>query len=314
MMFLPFNQMMTWATNLIVDAFQDMFHAVAGLLVATPDVTALPQVQLLTARSVTVLDIVFVLAWLAAGVLTMVDGAGERARYTAKQLMPRLIVAFVLAHFSPLWMSRLLVLVNAMTSALIGSQPGRRGAFVAIRSQLAAGRGGMSALLFAVCAAVVAILFATVAFSFLARVAVLLIVAVTGPLVLAMHALPQTESLARLWWRTLLGTLVVPLLQGIVLQGGELVLMDPAAQRGLLGVPGSDVLNLMIVIALLAVAAKIPGLVSKTVLRGAGSPGRFGNRVVRVMVVQQGLRVLTGGMSTGARALVRSAAAVGGHR
>jgi hypothetical protein len=49
-----------------------------------------------------VVDTVFVLAFTAAGVLTVAAGGDERSRYTVKDLMPRLVVGFIAAHFSPM--------------------------------------------------------------------------------------------------------------------------------------------------------------------------------------------------------------------
>ncbi len=82
------NKIMSWMTGLITGSFTGVFNAVKTMLVSTPDVTTLPQVQALTGRATTILDIVFVLAFIAAGALTMVAGGSERVRYTAKDLLP----------------------------------------------------------------------------------------------------------------------------------------------------------------------------------------------------------------------------------
>jgi hypothetical protein len=285
------NTIMTWISGLITDAFTEIFTAVKSLLVSTPDITQLPQVQTVTARTVTVIDAVFVLAFLAAGAMIMIAGGDEKSRYTVRTLMPRMVVAFIAAHFSPLFCSRIIEVADAIGAALAGDSPGRLGALSAVRQQMTDG-GTDTGLLFVIFAAIITFLFAAVAFSFLTRLGVLVIIAVTGPLALACHALPHLDAAAKLWWRSLIGCLTVPLLQVLALQSGETILLDPTSQRFLFGVPGSGVLNLLIVITLLWICVKIPGLVRKNVMRSTGSS--FGAQVVRVLVIQRGVRLLTG--------------------
>ena len=95
--------------------------------------------------------------------------------------MPRAVVAFIAAHFSPLICTRLITTGNAVSRALAGGAPGRLGALLAVRQQIDDGGGGGGGLLFAVLAVITTFLFATVAFSFLTRLTVLVIIAVDRP-------------------------------------------------------------------------------------------------------------------------------------
>lgn len=281
-----------WAVGLVTDAFTTVFTAVNTILVATPDVTTLPAVRTVTARTTMVLDAVFVLVFLCAGVMTMVAGGDEKTRYTAKHLMPRIVTGFVVAHFSPLLCSQLITLTDAASAALSGGKPSRLAAFTAVRTQIGAGAGTMSVLLFVILVLVTTVLFAAAGVSFLGRLGLLVIIAVTGPLALACHALPQLEGAARLWWRSLIGCLLIPLLQVLALQSGEQVLLDPRAQAVVFTHHGGTVLNLLVVITLLWTAVKIPGLVRRTFIRTTGSG--LGPQVLRVVAMQRGLRALTG--------------------
>ncbi|MGC4857604.1 hypothetical protein ACLQ24_30625, partial [Micromonospora sp. DT4] len=85
-------QILDWFAGLLLDCLNGLITAITHALLITPDVTSLPQVQALTGRSIWVVDTVFVLVFVAAGVLTMVAGGDERARYTAKDLLPRCVV------------------------------------------------------------------------------------------------------------------------------------------------------------------------------------------------------------------------------
>src|SRR5439155_26422242 len=96
------DQILGWLTAAIVTSLDEMFKLIAHSLLVTPEVTGLPQVQALTGRSTWVVDTAFVLAFIAVGAITMGAGSEERARYTAKDLTPRLIVGFIAAHFSQL--------------------------------------------------------------------------------------------------------------------------------------------------------------------------------------------------------------------
>src|SRR5262249_37313011 len=100
------DAMLNWLAGGILNAFDAILSAITGGLLVNPDVTGLPQIQELTTRSVLVVDTVFVLAFIAAGALTMVSGGNERSRYTIKDLMPRLVVGFIAAHFSQLLVSQ----------------------------------------------------------------------------------------------------------------------------------------------------------------------------------------------------------------
>src|SRR5919198_230655 len=102
------NQILDWFAGLLLDCLNGLISAITHALLITPDVTSLPQVQALTGRSIWVVDTVFVLAFVAAGVLTMVAGGDEHSRYTVKDLMPRLVVGFIAAHFSQLLCSKLI--------------------------------------------------------------------------------------------------------------------------------------------------------------------------------------------------------------
>jgi hypothetical protein len=294
------DNVMQWLLGLITGAFTAVFSAVKTMLVSTPDITRLPQVQTITDRSVTVIDIVFVLAFLAAGALIMVGGGDEKSRYTVKTLIPRMIVGFVAAHFSPLFCSQIIQLADAIATALAGGSPDRLDALTAVEQQITAGDSGSSVLLFAVLAAIITVLFTGVAFSFVTRLAVLVIIAITGPLALACHAIPGLDAAAKLWWRSLAGCLAIPMLQVLALQSGETILLDPHAQKLLFGIRAAGLLNLLIVITLLWITVKIPGLVRKNVMRSTGAG--FGAQVLRVVVIQQGMRLVTGGASSAARA------------
>src|SRR6266536_2158423 len=139
-----------WIAAAILNCFDALFGVITQALLVSPDVTVLPQVQALSGRSVWVVDTVFVLAFVAAGVLATTTGGDERARYTAKDLAPRLVVGFIAAHFSPVFVSQAIDLANGLVGGLAaGNQPG---ALDAIKTHLHAASDKTVVLLFGIIA------------------------------------------------------------------------------------------------------------------------------------------------------------------
>ena len=116
-----FDHFLNWVTTSILNCFDAIFSLIAKGLLITPDVTGLPQVQGLSGKSVWVVDTVFVLAFIAAGALTITAGGDERARYTAKDLAPRLVVGFIAAHFSQIFASQAITLANGQSVIVEGT-------------------------------------------------------------------------------------------------------------------------------------------------------------------------------------------------
>ena len=282
------NAIIGWVIDALLACLDAVFGVITGALLITPDATALPQVRALTGRSVWIVDSVFVLVFVAAGVLTMSAGGDERSRYTAKDLAPRCVVGFIAAHFSQLFCSQLIQLANALTRAITADDLNQQGAVTAMQSHIRAGQDKVAGLLFAVILVLIIVLVGTTAFSMISRFVLVLVLTAIAPLALACHALPQTDQVARLWWRSYAGALAVPVAQGFFLYAGQWMLLDPTSLLPTLGLPvePGGVINMLVVVVLLWYTVKIPGLMA----RWAASGGRQNNilgMIMRVVVVQQ---------------------------
>ncbi|MEH0985888.1 conjugal transfer protein TrbL family protein [Micromonospora sp. CPCC 205556] len=300
------DQILDWLAAAIVATLDALFGVISSALLITPNVTALPQVQALTGRSVLVVDTAFVLAFVVAGVLAMTAGGDERSRYTVKDLLPRLIVGFVAAHFSQLWCDMLIDLANALTAALTTPEGDSDGALRAIRTHITAGRDMTAVLLFVVCVAIIAVLLAATAFSVIVRFAVLLVLTAVAPIALACHALPQTDPVARLWWRSYTGVLAVPVVQGFTLYAGQWMLTDPDSLLPVLGLPvdPGGVINLFVVMVMLWTTLRVPALMARFVSASGGGGTNVVGAAVRVILVQQVTRAVPG-LGRGLRAVGR---------
>ncbi|MGK5680180.1 hypothetical protein [Actinoplanes sp. URMC 104] len=288
------DQVLEWFAGLLLDSLNTMLGVITDVLLITPNVTTLPQVQALTGRAVWVVDTMFVLAFLAAGVLSMTNRGDEQSRYMVKDLIPRCVVGFITAHFSQLIAGQMIDVANALTTALTEPNLDQDGALQAMRTQIVTA-GQQGGLLFLTCVAIILFLMAATFCSAIVRFAIALVLTAGAPIALACHALPQTDSVARLWWRSFAGVLAVPILQGFMLYAAQWVLLDPAVMLPLLGLPvePGSVLNLFVVMVLLWTCVKVPGLVHRYTSQGARSSNFLG-MVVRVVVVQQLSRALPG--------------------
>ncbi|MEV0003470.1 type IV secretion system protein [Micromonospora sp. NPDC050980] len=301
------GQILDWLAAAILATLDALIGVISSALLITPNVTALPQVQALTGRSILVVDTVFVLAFVAAGVLTVTGGGDERSQYTVKDLLPRLIVGFIAAHFSQLWCGMLIDLGNALTAALTTPEGDSDGALRAIKTHITAGQDKIAVLLFVICVAIIGVLLASTAFSVIVRFAVVLVLTAAAPIALACHALPQTDPVARLWWKSYAGVLAVPIVQGFTLYAGQWMLTDPDHLLPVLGLPvdPGGVINLFVVMVMLWTTLRVPALMRRYVSAGNSGGGmNVLGMAARVIVVQQVTRSIPG-LGRGLRSVSR---------
>jgi hypothetical protein len=119
---------------------------------------------------------------------------------------------------------------------------------------------------------------------------------------LALHGTPQTEPAAKLWWRTMLGTLGTVVIQAVTLHTTLTTFLNPQANLPALGLPGDPgvVMNLLIVLCLLWAILKIPSMMRRYVTKS--SPSQAG-MILRVVLIQQLTRGLSRAVSRGGGAL-----------
>lgn len=184
--------------------------AAAPLLLGTPALDALPPVVAVWAIARNLADALFVVAFCAVGVLVMAAG-GYDARYSAKVLVPRVAIAAVAANASLAICGGLIGLDNALVGGLLAPTAGR--SILAPLGALVSGDGAASQLVGVAVAIVAAVLALLLVAVYVGRGLVIVVLACLAPLALAGYALPQTDELARLWWRAFSAVLFVQVLQ-----------------------------------------------------------------------------------------------------
>ncbi|MGV9976189.1 conjugal transfer protein TrbL family protein [Micromonospora wenchangensis] len=280
------DDMVGWLAGKVVDLLGALLAFLTSSLFVSPDVTVLPQVQSIAARSALVVNACFVLAIIAAGVTVMVGDAVE-TRYQVKQLLPRLVVGFVLSAFAVPATGALIDVANALTVSMVGVSAPTTEAVTFVRARLVSAMTDQSAALLTVVIGllIVGLLF-TLVVSWLVRIGVLVILVGIAPVALACYATPWTQGAAQLWWRSFLGCLATPTLQAVAFSTGIHLLTDPESNLPvLLGLPGSDALNLLLVIVVLWTTVKIPSLMGRFVTRPGRSPNIAG-LVLRTVTLQ----------------------------
>ncbi|MDQ1249150.1 MAG: hypothetical protein QG597_3524 [Actinomycetota bacterium] len=285
-------------------------------LLASPDVTTLPQVQYAAGQAQLVANGCMALVVTVAGALAMTHGSIQD-RYSLKELTPRLLIGFTLANLAIPIVRGAITFVNAVTAALVGAPFTSTQALGQIRRILTGSilHGNLSGWV-SILQALALLMLIALLFTWLGRLLGLLVVAAVGPVALACHTLPATEPVAQLWWRSLGGLLLVQVLQGVTLHLAVATLLTPSANLRGLGLPvdPNGIFNLMITCYLLWLVIRIPRWVARTFGGTAGRGSSVLGNIVRVVVVQRllGAVGLRGGHLLGRGG--RAAAAAGSNK
>jgi multisubunit Na+/H+ antiporter MnhF subunit len=240
-----------WLQSLAEHLLRPALAAAAQLLFQTPTFDSIPEVSRTWAVVRDMTDGLFVIALLAAGVMVMASGTFE-SRYSAKALLPRIALAAVAANASLALCGALIKLDNALVTGVVGPDPG-----TTTFDQLASMVQGphisdqVVGSLVGLGAAVLAILLVGL---YIGRDIVLVVATVLSPLALATYALPQTNEIARIWWRVFSALLFVQVIEAILVELGLQLLRH----TDWLGGPTSDLVSGLILITLLFLLFKIP--------------------------------------------------------
>jgi hypothetical protein len=313
------NQAMNgWFTALVTDAINPAFVTVGSVLLAAPPPMMLDRVRELSGHVQLIANALLVLMVLAAGVIVMAYGSSASASTTPGEVIPRLVVAVIALNASLTICQYAIELTNAMVTALLGDgvDGPRAGNLLAAKVDgLIKDRTGT--VLFLVLLIGTAVLMGLLlAFIGVIRVTLLLFLIIAAPLALLCHALPQTEGIAKLWWRCFFGLLAIQILQAIgLILAFKLMLTDSTAAYPLAPTnPGTGdaveamvrptanrALDVLILIGVLFVLIKIPGWVAKTIWQ-QGQPHML-KRLVKAVIVYKTLgaaRALSKGRSAAA--------------
>jgi hypothetical protein len=282
-----------WFRSLVTDALSPVLTLLGHTLLATPNVTAQSRVGGLWRMAEGVADAFLVLFVLVGGAIVM-SHETLQTRTALKDVLPRIVVAALAVNASLGLAGLAITTADALSAALLGQGVDAANAAVVLR-QLVLGSLASGGIFVVVLGGVVAVLAVVLLATYVVRLALVILLVVAAPVALVCHALPQTEGIARLWWRAFAGTLAVQVAQSLVLISALRVFLATGgpANLGIASVGG--VVDLLVSACLCWVLVKIPGWVSRVVF--AGSRGRGGiGRVVRDVIVYKGAKALAAGV------------------
>ncbi|MET8990823.1 hypothetical protein ABZW49_35685 [Nonomuraea wenchangensis] len=294
------NQAMNgWFTALVTDAINPAFVLVGSVLLSAPPPAMLERVQELSGHVRLVANALLALMVLVGGVIVMAYGSLQTST-TPSEVIPRLVVAVIALNSSLTICQQAIGLANAMVTALLGDGvDGQRAG-----NLLAAKVDGLikdpegTVLFLVLLIGAAALMGLILAFIGLIRITLLLFLIIAAPLALLCHALPQTEGIAKLWWRCFFGLLAIQVLQALgLILAFKLFLTDSAAAYPLKpAAPGTGdavealvqptanrALDALIVIGILFVLIKIPGWVARTIWQ-QGQPNML-RRLIKTLLV-----------------------------
>lgn len=280
-----------WFRGLVTSALDPVLQLLGRTVLATPNVTA-GRVATLWGITAGIANALVVLLVLAGGALVM-SHETLQTRYTAKDIAPRIVVAVIAANASLALVGLAIPAANALSQALLGDGVNPSTATAAMRQLVVTplNGGGIFLVLLGLVAAVLAVVLLA---TYVIRVALLVLLVAAAPLALVGHALPQTEGLARLWWRAVGGLFAIQLGQSLVLICALKIFFTPQGS-GTLGLSASGgLVDVLVAICLLWVLVRIPAWVSRAVF-GSTRSGGLGKAVkfaVIYKVARAGLAAL----------------------
>jgi len=242
-----------------------VFDLLGRTLFATPALADNARVVGLWRFSLGIADASLLLMVLAGAGLVM-TGGGLNSQLTAKELLPRLLLAAGAANVSHLLLRLMIQLSNALERAMLGAATNP--ADVSAQMATMFGVAVLNPFL-ALLALAVIVLAMLVVVSYIVRIAALVLLATGAPLMLIGHALPQTEGIARMWWRATIAFLVAPVIQAMLLATALRVFLTDG---GVLGLPiGGGLIDLLVIGCLLYLLYKVPFWMLNFALAGAGT-------------------------------------------
>lgn len=273
-----------WFRSLVTDALEPVLNLVGSTVLSTPDFTGPGRVRDLWFVSWGMANAVFVLFVLGAGALGM-GYETLQTRYAVKELLPRIVVGWVVANASLVLARVAIGFANSLTAAFVDQGLGVEGAAETMKQLVVASLAGGQGFVALISLAVLVLGLCLVGV-YVVRVCTLVVLVAGAPLFLVAHALPQTEGAARLWWRALAGCLGVQVGQALVLVTALRVFFDADGRR-LVGIPGGPLMDLLVVGCLFWLLLRIPTMARKLVFNTRPNAALG---IVRYYVVGKGLR------------------------
>ena len=281
------NGFFGWINEVVADFLNSgLMLAGVSMMLMTPSSSG---IQSVWEASAGIVNTSFVLIVTAAGVLVM----GHQTVQTStgiKEILPRLVLAFIAVNASWFLCQQLGLLASAVSVAILGDTADEGSVNQAMARVLSNPRDeGLITAGFMLMAAVAGVIFV---FTVIIRLMLWILLTAAAPLALAAHALPQTQGLARLWWRAIGALLIMQVGQALVLRMVMTLFLE---REGLsmfdpLGTAGS-LIELQVLLACLYVLIRVPFWAGKQIFNPSASPLVKGAKLATSILLFKGLGV-----------------------
>ena len=277
-----------WFAGLVKDALDPAMVLVGRTLLSTPQIAGEASVRSYWQLAAGVADSLLVLVVIAAGALVMSHETLQTS-YALKDIVPRLVIAAIAVNASLSISGQMVNISNALASGLLGSgvSPEQAGHTLELLVLNSIADGGIFLVLLGLACALLAV---ALIILYLVRAALIVLLVCAAPLMLLAHGLPQTEGLARLWWRAMLAALGVQIAQALTLAAAVHVFFTGGASVLGLGT-GGGLVSLLLVLCLFWVLLRIPFWAKEMAFsrRYSSTTARMAKTYVLVRVVKGAL-------------------------
>jgi hypothetical protein len=262
---------------------------VGRTLLSTPQIVGQAEVRSYWQLTAGVADSLLVLVVIAAGAILMSHETLQTS-YALKDLLPRLLIAAVAANASLALCGQMVSFANALAAGLLGEgvNPEQAGHTLELLVLGAIVNHGIFLVLLGLACAALAVVLLIL---YLARAALIVLLVFVSPLCLLAHGLPQTEGLARLWWRLMFAVLGVQVAQALTLAAAVHVFFASGGHAVLGLGTGGGLIDLLLVLCLFYILVRIPFWAKELAVsnRHSFTAGRMAKTYVMYRVVRGAL-------------------------
>ncbi|CAO5151240.1 Conjugal transfer protein TrbL [Frankia sp. AiPs1] len=286
--------------KLVTAALNPLLDLLGKTLLTTPTPSQLPAIGQMWTTSWTITVAAYGVLIMAGGITIMSIGTVQH-RTTIKEIAPRIPLGFLAAGLSQFLAGKMIELANPLPAAILSGGVDPNSTSIQLRnivlSALSPTPGNLGKSIFIIFLGLflsgsIVVLLCT----YIARVAITVILIGAAPLALAGHALPQTERIAFWWWRAFSGCLAIQVAQALVLLASFKTFFAPGGFT-LLGPSPDGIVNMLAAITMIYFLVKIPFWLAP---RMGGGRSSLVGRIVRGYVMGRAMGLLGG--RAGARA------------
>lgn len=251
--------------QIVDDALSPVLAMLGATALSTPTLDQLPGIGELWNNSWQIVLACYSLLILLGGILVM-SHESVQSRYSIKEIGPRIPLGFFASALSLFVTDKAIRLANALSQAVLGQDlhPPSVGATLGAALQGAAS-GGIFVVLLRLILIVLSLALVLV---YVIRVMITMLLILSAPLFLMGHCLPQTDPLAKWWWKALGAVLAIQLAQALVLITMVRTMLSGAVH--LFGATLSGLGMLLIAIAMGYILFKVPFWLLKTTKVSSG--------------------------------------------